>query len=251
MSDSKDPGQVRLERRSPFYWRVTFDHPPLNIFGPETIPQLNEIITALETDEHVKVVVFDSAVEGFFVTHYDFLAKLEDTTSLPPGPTGLQALPDMLARLSRAPVVSIVSIRGRAIGVGSELSLASDMRFASRERAILSQWEVGAGLVPGGGPMARLPRLIGEDERWKCWLEQTIFQAISPSFTATSIVRCRTRNSMLLSRRLRAGSLRSTNRPSLKRKTLSMLRAYRPTPNLPPTGTRALPLLGAPPARRG
>jgi enoyl-CoA hydratase/carnithine racemase len=57
--------------------------------------------------------------------------------------------------------VSIVCIRGRATGVGSELALASDMRFASREKAILSQWEVGAGLVPGGGPMARLPRLIG------------------------------------------------------------------------------------------
>jgi enoyl-CoA hydratase/carnithine racemase len=161
MSDAANAKQMRLERRSPSYWRVTFDHPPLNIFGPETVPQLNEIITALETDEHVKVVVFDSAVEGFFLTHYDFLAKLEDTTSLPPGPTGLQALPDMLARLSRAPVVSIVSIRGRATGVGSELSLASDMRFASREKAILSQFEVGAGLVPGGGPMARLPRLIG------------------------------------------------------------------------------------------
>ena len=67
----------------------------------------------------------------------------------------------MLVRLSRAPVVSIASIRGRATGVGSELALASDMRFASREKAILSQWEVGAGLVPGGGPMARLPRLIG------------------------------------------------------------------------------------------
>jgi enoyl-CoA hydratase/carnithine racemase len=35
------------------------------------------------------------------------------------------------------------------------------MRFASREKAVLSQWEVGAGLVPGGGPMARLPRLMG------------------------------------------------------------------------------------------
>ena len=67
----------------------------------------------------------------------------------------------MLVRLSRAPVVSIASIRGRATGVGSELALASDMRFASRDRAILSQWEVGAGLVPGGGPMARLPRLMG------------------------------------------------------------------------------------------
>jgi len=117
--------EVHLARRSPTYWRVTFDRPPLNIFGPETIPQLNEIITALETDEQVKVVVFDSAVEGFFLTHYDFLARLEDSTRLPPGPTGLHPLPDMLVRLSRAPVVSIALIRGRATGVGSELALAS------------------------------------------------------------------------------------------------------------------------------
>ena len=161
MSDTTMTKRMLLTRRSSAYWRVTFNHPPLNIFGPETIPQLHEIITALETDEHAKVVVFDSAVQGFFLTHYDFLARLEDTTSLPPGPTGLQPLPDMLVRLSRAPVVSIASIRGRATGVGSELALACDMRFASREKAILSQWEVGAGVVPGGGPMARLPRLMG------------------------------------------------------------------------------------------
>jgi enoyl-CoA hydratase/carnithine racemase len=153
--------QIFLTRRSPYYWRVTFNRPPLNIFGPESIPQLNEIITAVETDKEVKVVVFDSAVQGFFLTHYDFLARIEDTTGLPPGPTGLQPLPDMLVRLSRAPVVSIASIRGRATGVGSELALACDMRFASREKAILSQFEVGAGIVPGGGPMARLPRLMG------------------------------------------------------------------------------------------
>jgi enoyl-CoA hydratase/carnithine racemase len=152
---------IRLERRLPTYWRVTFDMPPVNIFGPKHLPLLNEIITAIETDPQVKVVVFDSAVEGFFITHYDFLAPLGDSLNIPPGPTGLQALPDMLVRLSRAPVVSIASIRGRATGVGSELALASDMRFASREKAILSQWEVGAGLVPGGGPMARLPRLMG------------------------------------------------------------------------------------------
>jgi enoyl-CoA hydratase/carnithine racemase len=158
---SSTSGQIRLSRHSSFHWRVTLDIPPLNIFGPQYLPQLNEIVTALETDEEVRVVVFDSAVDGFFLTHYDFLAKPEDTTDLPPGPTGLQQLPDMLVRLSRAPVVSIAAIRGRATGVGSELALASDMRFASREKAILSQWEVGAGLVPGGGPMARLPRLIG------------------------------------------------------------------------------------------
>src|SRR5258707_8144243 len=153
--------QIRVERRLPSYWPVTFDIPPVNIFGPKQVLQLNEIITSIEQDQELKVVVFDSAVDGFFLTHYDFLAPLEDSTSIPPGPTGLQALPDMLVRLSWAPVVSIASIRGRATGVGSELALASDMRFASREKAILSQWEVGAALVPGGGPMARLPRLIG------------------------------------------------------------------------------------------
>ena len=157
MSDKR----VFLTKHSPEYWRVTLNHPPLNIFGPKTIPQLNEVITAIETDEQLKVVVFDSAIDGFFMTHYDFLAKVEETTSLPPGPTGLQPLPDMLVRLSRAPVVSIASIRGRATGVGSELALACDMRFASREKAILSHFEVGAGIVPGGGPMARLPRLMG------------------------------------------------------------------------------------------
>jgi enoyl-CoA hydratase/carnithine racemase len=153
--------RVFLTKHSPAYWRVTLNNPPVNIFGPKTIPQLNEIITAIETDKELKVVVFDSAIDGFFLTHYDFLAKIEETTSLPPGPTGLQPLPDMLVRLSRAPVVSIASIRGRATGVGSELALACDMRFASREKAILSHFEVGAGIVPGGGPMARLPRLMG------------------------------------------------------------------------------------------
>jgi enoyl-CoA hydratase/carnithine racemase len=64
MSSPKEGKRICLERHSPSYWRVTFDHPPLNIFGPESVPQLNDIVTALETDDRVKVVVFDSAVEG-------------------------------------------------------------------------------------------------------------------------------------------------------------------------------------------
>jgi enoyl-CoA hydratase/carnithine racemase len=161
MTNPRHEGKIRLVRHSDAYWRVTFDLPPINIFGPANIPQLEEIVSLLESDDRVKVVVFDSAVDGFFLTHYDFIAKPEESAKFSPGRTGLQPLPDMLSRLTRASVVSIASIRGRATGVGSELALASDMRFASRERAILSQWEVGAGLVPGGGPMARLPRLIG------------------------------------------------------------------------------------------
>src|SRR3981081_4692635 len=98
--------EIRLARRSPEYWRITIDHPPLNIFGPEMLPQVNEIVTVIETDEQVKVVVFDSAVEGFFLIHLDFLANLDELARLPPGPTGLHPWPEVLGGLSRAPAVT-------------------------------------------------------------------------------------------------------------------------------------------------
>ncbi|SHN84446.1 enoyl-CoA hydratase/isomerase family protein [Bradyrhizobium erythrophlei] len=153
--------QIRLTRSSAAYWRITFDNPPLNVMGPQFVREFGEIVTAIETDRDVKVVVFDSAVEGFFLNHSDFLADMKELTSMPQGPTGLEAWPDVLVRITRAPVVAIALIRGRATGNGSEIALACDMTFASREKALLSQWEVGVGLVAGGGPMARLPGLMG------------------------------------------------------------------------------------------
>jgi enoyl-CoA hydratase/carnithine racemase len=161
---AKSPAKklIRLTRVTPSYCRVIFDNPPLNLVAPEFIRQFRDIVTELENDDQVKVVVFESAVDGFFLNHADFLATtLEDLNSIPQGPTGLAAWPDALVRLTRDPFVSIALIQGRATGFGSELALACDMRFASREKAILSQFEVGAGLVAGGGPMARLPRLMG------------------------------------------------------------------------------------------
>jgi enoyl-CoA hydratase/carnithine racemase len=163
MNTPAKPVQVRLARRSPAYWRVTIDNPPINVMGPEMVQQFQEVIDTIEADDQVKVVVFDSAVEDYFLNHSDFLATLEDLTGLPAGPTGLPPWPDFLVRLTRAPVVFIALIRGRATGNGSEITLACDMSFASREKGIISQWEVGVGMVAGGGPMARLPRLIGRN----------------------------------------------------------------------------------------
>jgi enoyl-CoA hydratase/carnithine racemase len=161
MPSATTAAQVRLTRVTPSHCRVILDNPPVNLMGPEFVLQIRDIVTELENDDRVKVVVFESAVEDFFLNHSDFLANFEDLTSIPQGPTGLESWPDVLVRLTRAPFVSIALIRGRATGNGSELALACDMSFASREKAILSQFEVGVGLIPGGGPMARLPRIIG------------------------------------------------------------------------------------------
>jgi len=155
--------QIRITKRSPAYWRVTIDNPPLNVMGPQMVKEFQGVMNALEADEQVRVVVFDSAVEDYFLNHSDFTAKIEDLTSIPQGPTGLEAWPDFLVRLTHLPVASIALIRGRATGNGSEITLACDMSFASREKTIISQWEVGVGMVAGGGPMARLPRLIGRN----------------------------------------------------------------------------------------
>jgi len=161
MKEASGSAQVQRKPISSAYWRVLLNNPPLNLMGPEFVLQFRDLMAAIESDEQLKVVVFESAVAGFFLNHSDFDVKLERLTGIPQGPTGLEAWPDILVRLARAPVVSIALIRGRATGNGSELALACDMSFASRERTRLSQWEVGVGMVAGGGPMARLPRLIG------------------------------------------------------------------------------------------
>jgi enoyl-CoA hydratase/carnithine racemase len=161
MPSATETAQVRLNRVTPAHCRVVLDNPPLNLMGPEFVLQIRDVVTTLENDDEVKVVVFESAVDDVFLNHSDFLANFEDLTTIPQGPTGLEAWPDVLVRLTRAPFVSIALIRGRATGNGSELALACDMSFASREKALLSQWEVGVGLVAGGGPMARLPRIMG------------------------------------------------------------------------------------------
>jgi enoyl-CoA hydratase/carnithine racemase len=161
MKEPSSNAQVQVIKVSPSYWRVVMNNPPLNLMGPEFVLQFREIMTAIESDEQLRVLVFESAVDGFFLNHSDFNVRLDELTGISQGPTGLDAWPDILARLPRAPVVSIAKIRGRATGNGSELALACDMTFASREKALLSQWEVGVGMVAGGGPMARLPRQIG------------------------------------------------------------------------------------------
>jgi enoyl-CoA hydratase/carnithine racemase len=161
MHAKTERAQILVTRSSNAYWRVTLDNPPLNVMGPQFVREFREIINAVEADEDVRVLVFESAVEGFFLNHSDFNADMKELTSMSQGPTGLEAWPDLLVRMTRMPVVSIALIRGRATGNGSELALACDMSFASREKALLSQWEVGVGLVAGGGPMARMPRQMG------------------------------------------------------------------------------------------
>lgn len=152
--------QFHLDAVSAAYWRVTFSNGPVNLFDPDSVDELALLLDRAEQDPDLRVIVFRSENPDFFIAHWDLLADKERVANMQAGPTGLHPYLDNFVRLSRLPVATISLIRGRARGAGSEFVLATDMRFAS-ERAILGQFEVGIGAVPGGGPMARLGRLVG------------------------------------------------------------------------------------------
>jgi enoyl-CoA hydratase/carnithine racemase len=124
------------------------------MFVPTTIVELGALMSDLEADPSAKVVVFQSANPDFFIAHLDVAKAVEQREVL-----GLWR--DFVLRLSSAPVVSIAKIRGRTRGIGNEFVMACDMRFASRQSALFGNPEVGVGLVPGGGALEWLPRLVG------------------------------------------------------------------------------------------
>ena len=164
---------LTVTRHSADHWQVTLNAPPLNLITPELVDELHALVATLESDHEVKVVVFESANDAFFLSHFD-LGRAADFPLLS---DGRPMWTDMVLRLANAPAISIASMRGRTRGGGNEFALACDLRYASRERAVFQQPEVGVGILPGGGASERLPRLTGRDRALEAILTSEDYNA--------------------------------------------------------------------------
>jgi enoyl-CoA hydratase/carnithine racemase len=151
---------LRVIEVTPAYWRVVFDYPPFNVVDTTMFQGLQDVLARMDVSPSLRVIVFESAIHEFYLSHFDLTGKTGNITTAV-GPSGLPILTDTFVRLTRSPVASIAKIRGCVRGVSSEFVLACDMRFASRENTLLGQPEVGVGLHPGGGGTERLPHLVG------------------------------------------------------------------------------------------
>jgi enoyl-CoA hydratase/carnithine racemase len=145
--------KIIVDKATPGHWRVTLDNPPINAIDDQMYDELFDLVEAIEGDASLKVVTFESANPDFFIAHY--------STAEPRSRFGAPPWIEAATRLARSDVLSIAVVRGRVRGGGSEFTMACDLRFASRERAVFGQPEVGTGLIPGGGALERLPLLVG------------------------------------------------------------------------------------------
>lgn len=145
---------------------VIFDNPPINLIEGELLRSLNtlskRLVTVSQADyPAVRVVVFRSANPDFFLAHLD----LHHIRRLPRGDVErhehLSGMHNMMERWRTMPQVTLAEVAGRARGGGCEFLLSLDMRFGARGEAILSQPEVGIGIIPGGSGTERLTRLVG------------------------------------------------------------------------------------------
>lgn len=169
------PSQFSIQIVAPKVRRVTFSNPPVNVVGAETVVQLLEVLDELSVDEQIQVVIFDSSTPGYFFNHAD-LGQVPELLALN-GADGTPTWVELVTRLTSAPFISIASVRGRTRGGGDEITLAFDLRYASREAAIFCQPEVAMGIVPGGGGSDRLARLLGRDRALEAILTSQDFDA--------------------------------------------------------------------------
>jgi enoyl-CoA hydratase/carnithine racemase len=140
---------VRLYEVSSGYFTVVIDNPPYNLVDSQVFAGLQAVKTFAEDPANdVRVCVFTSANPEFFLNHIG----LEITAHGVSEPVEImQGWPSLSEWLSSSPVVTIVTLRGRAWGFGGEFALSADMRFASKENTRLCMLEVGFGALPGGG----------------------------------------------------------------------------------------------------
>jgi enoyl-CoA hydratase/carnithine racemase len=134
--------------------------PPMNLLGPALVRDLVSLIQRAEADSACTVLVFTSADADYFISHVD-LTRVAEYRTEAAKLTGEASIASLFRHLSASRLVTIAQIRGRVRGAGSEFVLACDMRFAARETAVFGQIEPAFGLIPGGGAVQYLVRVMG------------------------------------------------------------------------------------------
>lgn len=160
-----DTPQLTTTRHTAAYWRVTFDTVPMDVVDTRTITALDNVLSQLENDSDVRVVVFDSANPRFHRCRHDLRTQETAVRTRAEDSSGVAMWPEILARLGRMPVATIASMRGHT--GGAALPLACDLRFASNEQARNHHGERHAGSVEPPDAATAFQQLMGRSRAFE------------------------------------------------------------------------------------
>jgi enoyl-CoA hydratase len=137
---------------------VTINRPEaLNAMNADMLEELSEAVDRVENDDEARVLVITGTGRAFIagadIAHMSALTPQQAKEWSELGQRTVGKLESM-----KKPVIAAVN--GYALGGGTELALACDIRVAS-DKAVFGQPEVKLGMIAGFGGTQRLPRLVG------------------------------------------------------------------------------------------
>lgn len=196
------PGRLDVEARGSVLI-VRMEGGPLGLMGLTMAKELAALVDKVEFDASVKAVVLTGTHPGRFIGHADVRWLQEGGKSIPAvgrgaasaiartakavrgvpplaavasitpleGGMQLDQLHDTFLRMNRCGTIFVAALNGSALGLGSELAQACDVRLMADGDFFIGQPEVLLGINPGGGGTQRLTRLVGAHRALMMMLE--------------------------------------------------------------------------------
>jgi enoyl-CoA hydratase len=139
---------------------VTLNRPKvLNALSRELLEELDAVISWVEQDEEIRVLIITGSGEKAFVAGAD-ITELRQIPSATEAERLARFGQQLFSRIENLPIPVIMAVNGYALGGGCELAMAGDIILAS-DRARFGQPEINLGVIPGYGGTQRLARRVG------------------------------------------------------------------------------------------
>ena len=137
---------------------LEYNRPPVNAVHWGMLKEMPQAFQSLLEDDGVRVIVIASALEKYFSTGADLQVFAEiDVKGMREWMTIVHTL---VKTLRASPKPLLTAIHGTAVGLGAELVMHCDQRFAA-SNARFGQPEININIVPGVGTTQSLARLLG------------------------------------------------------------------------------------------
>jgi enoyl-CoA hydratase/carnithine racemase len=130
----------------------------MNSFNLALLHALKEQIEVLKFNTNIRVVIITGSGQKAFCAGADL--KERTTYSESQVKTFIFTIRNLFTSIENLNKPVIAAINGVALGGGTELALACDIRIASMN-ALMGLTETRLAIIPGAGGTQRLPRLIG------------------------------------------------------------------------------------------